>query len=167
MFRKPITMTWRRSVFSARSRSLSGGSEFFSGSGRVTMQQDESSGIAVVTLDNPGKKNAFLGKFVDAIHILSRLEKDILFLFYFFVCNFFFWGGVIFFFFSFFFSVFLISFQDVYFSLYMNIYLKTNFKLAIYLYFQFENFSNFYSREIYILFTSEFISADFITRFSD
>lgn len=93
MFRKPITMTWRRSVFSARSRSLSGGSEFFSGSGRVTMQQDEFSGIAVVTLDNPGKKNALSGKFVDAIHTLSRLEKDIFFLFYFFVCIFFYLGG--------------------------------------------------------------------------
>lgn len=84
MFRKPITMTWRRSVYSARSRSLSGGSEIFSGSGRVTMQQDESSGIAVVTLDNPGKKNALSGRFVDVIHILSRLEKAKLFLFYFF-----------------------------------------------------------------------------------
>lgn len=63
-------------MFSARSRSLSGGSEFFSGSGRVTMQQDESSGIAVVTLDNPGKKNALSGRFVDVIHILSRLEES-------------------------------------------------------------------------------------------
>lgn len=108
MFRKPITMTWRRSVFSARSRSLSGGSEFFSGSGRVTMQQDEFSGIAVVTLDNPGKKNALSGKFVDAIHTLSRLEKDIFFLFYFFVCIFFlFVGGLIFdFFLGFFFRFF-------------------------------------------------------------
>lgn len=124
MFRKPITMTWRRSVFSARSRSLSGGSEFFSGSGRVTMQQDEFSGIAVVTLDNPGKKNALSGKFVDAIHTLSRLEKDIFFLFYFFVCIFFYlWGGLIF---DFFLGFFL-SFQDVYFSLYMNIYLKNLF----------------------------------------
>lgn len=79
-------------MFSARSRSLSGGSEFFSGSGRVTMQQDEFSGIAVVTLDNPGKKNALSGKFVDAIHILSRLEKDILFLFY-FLCVIFLFGG--------------------------------------------------------------------------
>lgn len=86
-------------MFSARSRSLSGGSEFFSGSGRVTMQQDEFSGIAVVTLDNPGKKNALSGKFVDAIHTLSRLEKDIFFLFYFFVCIFFIGGGVDFLFF--------------------------------------------------------------------
>lgn len=108
MFRKPITMTWRRSVFSARSRSLSGGSEFFSGSGRVTMQQDEFSGIAVVTLDNPGKKNALSGKFVDAIHTLSRLEKDIFFLFYFFVCIFFYLGGglIFYFFLGFFFRCF-------------------------------------------------------------
>lgn len=114
MFRKPITMTWRRSVFSARSRSLSGGSEFFSGSGRVTMQQDESSGIAVVTLDNPGKKNALSGKFVDAIHIFSRLEKDILFLFYFLCVFFFIWGGGGWFDFFFFFSFFLIFFLSVF-----------------------------------------------------
>lgn len=93
-------------MFSARSRSLSGGSEFFSGSGRVTMQQDEFSGIAVVTLDNPGKKNALSGKFVDAIHILSRLEKDILFLFYFLCVIFLFGGGGDFLFFLNFFSQF-------------------------------------------------------------
>lgn len=113
MFRKPITMTWRRSVFSARSRSLSGGSEFFSGSGRVTMQQDESSGIAVVTLDNPGKKNALSGKFVDAIHIFSRLEKDILFLFY-FLCVIFLFGEGGWFDFFFFFRFFLIFFLSVF-----------------------------------------------------
>lgn len=99
-------------MFSARSRSLSGGSEFFSGSGRVTMQQDESSGIAVVTLDNPGKKNALSGKFVDAIHIFSRLEKDILFLFYFFVCNFFYLGGGGWFDYFFFLGFFLFFFSQ-------------------------------------------------------
>ena len=44
-----------------RPRHLSGGSEFFTGSGRVTLDRDEDSGIAVITLDNPGKKNALSG----------------------------------------------------------------------------------------------------------
>lgn len=45
-----------------RTRHLSGGSEFFTGgSGRVTLDRDEDSGIAVITLDNPGKKNALSG----------------------------------------------------------------------------------------------------------
>ena len=62
-----------------RPRHLSGGSEFFTGSGRVTLDRDEDSGIAVITLDNPGKKNAlsggqrFLGIRIDC-HSLEMLS---------------------------------------------------------------------------------------------
>lgn len=55
---------------------MSGGSEFFSGSGRVTLQQDDSSGIAMVTLDNPGKKNALSGSMMAEIEkIIQNLEQ--------------------------------------------------------------------------------------------
>ena len=63
-----------------RPRHLSGGSEFFTGgSGRVTLDRDEDSGIAVITLDNPAKKNAlsggqrFLGIRIDC-HSLEMLS---------------------------------------------------------------------------------------------
>lgn len=55
---------------------MSGGTEFFSGSGRVTLQQDDSSGIAMVTLDNPGKKNALSGSMMAEIEkIIQNLEQ--------------------------------------------------------------------------------------------
>ncbi|XP_061185548.1 ethylmalonyl-CoA decarboxylase-like [Saccostrea echinata] len=65
---------WSRPAFCTRS--YSGGSTIFTGSGQVMLQQNDTSGIAVVTLDNPGKKNALSGSMmVQLEEIVKRLEK--------------------------------------------------------------------------------------------
>ncbi|XP_062616499.1 ethylmalonyl-CoA decarboxylase-like [Saccostrea cucullata] len=57
-------------------RPYSGGSMLFTGSGQVTLQQNDATGIAVVTLDNPGKKNALSGSMMVQLEdIVQKLEK--------------------------------------------------------------------------------------------